>query len=382
MTNEQFDTTIQSVIQRLPREVVTTLTGFWESTPTKLPEDDEEVPAPKFCLAPGSETPPNDSSMIRKNPHPGLLAFNVDFLTAAPIEVVESVIAESLAESYLKITDPTRFPWGQATPREVLIPLVAEWGFSSEDITLYLATQASHPENASAWFYAHRFVHRGRQPHLAADTDAIVAVLQKKGCGHLEANLRSGQRSTVRVLDAVTNKLMEIPRCELAPGYMPVRGVPGVEGVVYVNQDAVRLESRPKHGGLSEEFKRVIRYCMTLVGNADPRTFLELVSGFLCDAHPKPELMLYFRSALVFRHFAATEMVSGTQLHRMWRWIVHCSITEPSTAMETWEWGPEDRDLFQRIANYYYSCDYEAEFKKLFDKEKVFCLPLNPTKEK
>jgi len=187
-------------------------------------------------------------------------------------------------------------------------------------------------------------------------------------------------RNTVRVLDAVTNRLTEIPRCELAPGYMLVNGIRGVEGPVYVNQDAVRLDWRPKHGGLSKEFKRVIRHCMTLVGNADHRTFQELVNAFSCDANPERELLIYFRSALVFQHFAARSAVSVTKGHRLWQWINHCSNTEASTACETWAWEPGEREVFPPIADYYYSCNYEAEFKKLFNSEKIFPLPLNSEK--
>lgn len=379
MTNEQFDNTMQSVILRLPNEVVATLTDFWESTPTTVPGEGDELPAPQIRLVTGSpNSSPEAGGFLRCNPHPGCLAFNGDFLAEAPVEVVESVIAEALADSYLKSIDPTRCPWDQAAPDEDVTRLMSEWGFSREETAMYVSAQRVKPRNAVAFYYAYRFATYGKPPHTSADIDSIVAELGQKKCGHLEAALRSNSRNKVRVFDFSTKAITEIPRSELAPGYV-LADVEGVDGPVYINIHQVGPGGQPKHGGLSKEFKRVIRHCMNLVGNADGRNFEKHVHAFLCDSDPTPELMVYFRSALVFGHFATKQAVSIEQRRRLWQWIVHCSMTEPSTVIETWEWQSGERELLEPVANYYFTCEYEEKFRKLFDPEKIFPLPLNST---
>ncbi len=356
-------------MQRLPQEVRATLTNFWAST--KVPPFVLTTKGLITGLASGER-----SGILELNS--AATAFDLDFVAEAPMEVVQSLIAASLADSYLYITDPIRFHRNQSALVEAVSGLMAEWGFSYDEPEIYQVIKESPTVDKLAAFYAFRYGHYNRLPPPTADLDAIVASLKEMKGSHLEVNLRCEMRGTVRVLDLGTKAVTEIPRSELAPGYVLVR-IEGVEGSVYVNIREARLNSQHVHGGLSKEFKRAIRYCMKLEGAVDPTTFDEHVAVFLCDLNPKRDLMSYFHCALVFAHFAAAKVISRTNRQRMWRWIAHCSQSESTTVMETWEWESEDRSLFQQIANFYYSCDYEAEFKKLFDPDMIFPLPLTST---
>ena len=368
MPQQKFNNALSTVMQRLPQEVRAALTNFWAST------------VPPFVLI-TTELLEGKSTAERPaiwKMNPAATAFDLDFVAEAPIEVVESLIAASLADSFLYTTDPTRFPRDQSAPVEAVSRLMAEWGFSYDEPEIYHVIKESPTVDKIAGFYAFRYGHFNRLPCPTADLDAIVASLKEMKGSHLEVDLRCDMRGTVRLFDLGTNLVTEIPRSELAPSYVLAR-IEGVEGTVYVDIRETRLSSQPVHGGLSKEFERAIRYCMKLEGAVDPTTFEGHVDLFLRDLNPKRDLMSYFHCALVFAHFASTKVIYKTQRKQMWHWIAHCSQSESTTVMETWEWASEDRSLFQRVANYYYSCDYATEFKKLFDPEMIFPLPLNPT---
>jgi hypothetical protein len=371
MPQQKFNSARTDVMQRLPQEVRDALTNFWAS-----------VDVPPFVLTTagliaGSGLANGERSGILKL-NPAVTAFDLDFVAESPIEVVQSLIAASLADCYLHITDPTQFPQNQSAPVEDVSRLMAEWGFSYNDPEIYQVIKSSPTVDKLAAFYAFRYGHFNRLPSPTEDLDAIVASLKEMNGGHLELDLRSEMRGVVRVYDFGTKKVSEIPRSEIAPSYVLAR-IEGVEGTVYVDIREIQSSSQPVHGGLSGEFERAIRYCMKLEGDADPTTFEGHVDLFLRDLNPKRDLMNYFRCALVFAHFASTKVISRTQRQQMWLWIAHCSQSESTTVMETWEWESEDRSLFQQIANFYYACDYEAEFKKLFDPAMIFPLPLAST---
>lgn len=369
MPQQKLDFALSTVMKRLPQEVRAALMNSRTSTNV----------TPFVLTTTGllEGKSPAERPMIWKM-NTATTALDLGFVAEAPIEVVESLIAASLADSVLSIADPTRFPRDQSAPEEAVSRLMAEWGFSHDEPEIYQVIKESPTIDKIAGFYAFRYGHYNRLPCPTADLDAIVASLKEMKGSHLEVDLRCDMRGTVRLFDLGTSAVTEIPRSELAPSYVPA-SIEGVEGTVYVDKSKTRLSSQPVHGGLSKEFERAIRYCMKLEGAVDPTTFEGHVDLFLRDLNPIRDLMTYFHCALVFAHFAATKVISRTQRKQMWHWIDHCSHSESITVMETWEWASEDRALFQRIANYYYTCDYATEFEKLFDPEMIFPLPLNPT---
>jgi hypothetical protein len=190
-------------------------------------------------------------------------------------------------------------------------------------------------------------------------------------CDQTETPLAGGE-SKVRVYDFDRKTTQEIPAGELAPGYVHAT-VEGVPGTVYVDVRDKQPDWVPRHKDLSEECRRVIRYYAEAVKQVDPLPFDQRLSRFCCERDPRRELIIHFHIAYVYAHFPGHKIISPRDRHCLFSVVSHCSVSERHTAMETLDVSTLSlsRNKIQAIVDYYYDCDWMAEFRRLFDPEKM-----------
>jgi hypothetical protein len=183
--------------------------------------------------------------------------------------------------------------------------------------------------------------------------------------------------SKVRVYDFESKSAQEIPASELAPGYV-LAVVPGVEGLVYVKVDDKLRQPVRRHKDLSEECKRVIRYYAEKTEQVDIRTIDQHLAGFCAERDPVRELLIHFKIAYVYAHFAKHKIVSPEDRRSLFAVLVRCSMAEPHTALETLDFEALSlaRARIQQIIDYYYACDWVAEFQLRFDVNKMSVVDL------
>jgi hypothetical protein len=181
----------------------------------------------------------------------------------------------------------------------------------------------------------------------------------------------------VRVHDFESKATQEIPASELAPGYV-LAVVPGVEGLVYVKADDKLRQPVRRHKDLSEECKRVIRYYAEKTEQVDIRTIDQHLAGFCAERDPVRELLIHFKIAYVYAHFAKHKIVSPEDRRSLFAVTVRCSMAEQHTVMETldFETLPLPRARIQQIVDYYYTCNWMGEFERLFDVDKMTAIDL------
>jgi hypothetical protein len=199
------------------------------------------------------------------------------------------------------------------------------------------------------------------------------AVTRAKGsCEFRGERLPMPPGSKVRVYDSESKSAQEIPASELAPGYV-LAVVPGVEGLVYVKADDKSRYPVPRHRDLSEECKRVIHYYAERTKQVDTRTIEQHLAGFCAERDPVRELLIHFRIAYVYAHFAKHKIISPEDRRSLFAVAMRCSMAEPHTAMETLDFETLSlaRARIQQIVDYYYTCDWMAEFQVCFDVNKM-----------
>lgn len=195
----------------------------------------------------------------------------------------------------------------------------------------------------------------------------------KGSCDFRGGNNRpSSSAAKIRVYDPESKTTQEIPASELAPGYA-LAVVPGVHGVVYVNTGERIHKSVPRHKDLSEECKRVIGYYIEKTQQVDVRTVDQHFAGFCAERDPVRELLIHFHIAYVYAKFAKHKIVSPDDRRSLFAVIVRCSLAEQHTAMETldFETLSLSRGRVQQIVDYYFTCDWMAEFQLRFDVNKM-----------
>lgn len=103
-----------------------------------------------------------------------------------------------------------------------------------------------------------------------------------------------------RVYDLKTEKITEMPLCELAPGMMMMH-VHGVEGVVWVKAGQVPdTPEEPRHPPFEGDLGATVRDVYKTLRGVMSMTFEEWEYGFRCDLHPKREIRMWTHAADTF----------------------------------------------------------------------------------
>lgn len=112
---------------------------------------------------------------------------------------------------------------------------------------------------------------------------------------------------TVRIYNLQTQKSLEIPATELAPGYVKAQ-VEGVEGPVFIKANDSQL-SREKHNHDLSELIPTLRDIYDKVKAVYRITWEKWIDGFQFDANPEREIAIWM--VIAEKYFALTE---GKQL--------------------------------------------------------------------
>jgi hypothetical protein len=99
------------------------------------------------------------------------------------------------------------------------------------------------------------------------------------------------QTTHARIFDMDTKEITEVPKSELAPGFI-LSSVEGVEGEVYVDASKMK-DGTIKHPPFDAETRSLFKLFSKGFKDVYPRTVAEWEDGFRRDAHPMKEIKLW-----------------------------------------------------------------------------------------
>ena len=105
----------------------------------------------------------------------------------------------------------------------------------------------------------------------------------------------------VRVLDQESDKIVAVPRSELAPGFVRVY-IPG-QGEVFIPTSAI-ARGEYQHPPFSQEIRdNLLEPIQKTFAEVRPLSIDQWEDGFRCDVHVEQEIAVWLHLAKAFRHF-------------------------------------------------------------------------------
>ena len=163
-----------------------------------------------------------------------------------------------------------------------------------------------------------------------------------------------GSSDRVPYLDFDANRVVQIPRNELASNAMQVR-IRGMEDLVWV----VPEELRPgpvQHKPFTENVRDYLRQIQSAFGEHRNLTLEEWEDGFRRDASPEIEIAVWSHAAAVYVQFTAGESCADRRAD-VYRCITTCMTTQYESVWDILRPHTLDRSEAEMIVNRYFRKD-------------------------
>src|SRR6266446_6728011 len=110
------------------------------------------------------------------------------------------------------------------------------------------------------------------------------------------------KKMKARIYDPATKRIIEIPKAELAPGYIRCTEK-GIDGKVFIATDGLQLGSRYRHLPFDTALKKLMRQFSQTFREVFPRTPEQWEEGFRKDMHPDREIECWTKIGDAFNFF-------------------------------------------------------------------------------
>ena len=139
-------------------------------------------------------------------------------------------------------------------------------------------------------------------------------------------------KTTVRVYDSATQRIITIPASELAPGMVFVEDENGER--YYRALSTLKL-SNIRHEPFDESIRDSLRRIKSALEEVYPQSLEEWEDGFRRDNHPAREIAIWLSVAELYREFTDGQALSLAKKRDYFRTILDCANGEPVGAIHT-----------------------------------------------